>query len=426
MTWACLAAGFLLTLLSAVGLGCLQEFSRHDLGQLCRKRDAESRFREILRHDEDVELGLRFFGLFGTIMMAISLPWYLLVDRSFSAESGGTWGIALGGGVLLVWTVGVWFPRSVARVWAEPILYYCWPLWRGMSRLLAPASAIAEIMDRILHRLAGKQIESLSEESLEEEIREIIAEGEHEGLLENDAREMIEGIMELGDVDVVNIMTPRTDMIMMHVGLSWEEVVHFVINCGHTRIPVYSKNRDDIVGVLYAKDLLPELTKRPESERRPLSKILRHAYFVPESKPVNAVLRDFQQTRNHMAIVLDEYGGVSGLVTIEDVLEEIVGEIVDEYDKELVEGIVKVGAGSFTVLGRVHVDELNDRLALQLPEEDEYDTIGGYIFSKLGHIPSEGETVEGNGVRLTVTKATTRKIEAVRLEITGDIEVETA
>ncbi|NLE38971.1 MAG: HlyC/CorC family transporter, partial [Pirellulaceae bacterium] len=212
------------------------------------------------------------------------------------------------------------------------------------------------------------------------------------------------------------IMTPRTDMVSISVRASWNETLDFVIEQGHTRIPAFDKNRDDIVGVLYAKDLLPELAKGVDRETPSWTALLREPYFVPETKPIDVLLQEFQRHRQHMAVVLDEYGGVSGLVTMEDVLEEIVGEITDEYDPDLIEGIRPVGENAFELLGNVHVDEVNERLGLDLPEEGEFDTIGGFVFSELGHVPIVGEEVTWSRARITVLEATRRRILRLRLD----------
>ena len=228
---------------------------------------------------------------------------------------------------------------------------------------------------------------------------------------------MIEGVIELGNAEVAEVMTPRTYMLSMRASLSLDEVVKFVITSGHTRIPVYDKNRDDIIGILHMKDLLPELIKSPADRVPNVTGLLRPALFVPETKRLDGLLQEFQQNRNHMAVVLDEFGGVSGLVTIEDVLEEIVGEIVDEYDDDLVEGIKSIDEHTTEVQARVRVDEVNERLGTHLPEDGDFDTIGGFVFSHLGHIPTVGESITVDEVRLTVIDVTRRRIERVRIEV---------
>ena len=228
------------------------------------------------------------------------------------------------------------------------------------------------------------------EESIEEEIRTIVSEGHREGLLEEEAREMIEGVIELGDVSVSHIMTPRTEIHMIQVDTPWEEVVESVIDSGHTRVPVYGNSRDEIVGILYSKDLLPELAKSADEPSRPLTDLLRKPLFVPETKPVDDLLNFFQKSRTHIAVVLDEFGGVSGLVTIEDVLEEIVGEIDDEYDQKAEEEIRKIDDDVCEALGRAHVDEINAMMGFDLPENEDFDTIGGFVFAEFGRVPAVG------------------------------------
>ena len=319
--------------------------------------------------------------------------------------------------MLLVLAANVWLPWTFARLWADPFLFFAWPVLWGASVLLPPLACWPHVVDVALHRLAGRKRPAPDEESFEEDIRTIVSEGHREGLLEEEAREMIEGVIELGDADVSQIMTPRTDMVSLPAALSWEEMLQQVINAGHTRIPVYGRNRDDILGILHTKDLLARVGPPARQRAEPWTKLLRQPVFVPETKPIDALLQELQRGRNHMVVVLDEYGGVSGLVTIEDVLEEIVGEIADEYDPAHVEGIRDLGPGVCEALGRVHIDEINERLGLGLPEDADYDTIGGFVFNELGHIPTAGEDLVWQNVRITVLDATRRRIERVRIEV---------
>ncbi|MGA2064919.1 MAG: hemolysin family protein [Thermoguttaceae bacterium] len=237
-----------------------------------------------------------------------------------------------------------------------------------------------------------------------------------EGPLEEEVRERIEGVIELGDADVSQIMTPRTDMICVSAALPWPEMLDAVLKAGYTRIPVFGRNRDDILGILHVKDLLAELAKPQAARDEPWTKLLRQPVFVPETKAIDTLLHELQRNRNHMAVVLDEYGGVSGLVTLEDVLEEIVGEIADEHDPAASDGIRELGPGAVEAPGRVHLDELNERLGLTLPEDADFDTIGGFVFSELGHVPAAGEELVWRNVRITVLEATRRRIERVRIE----------
>ena len=331
------------------------------------------------------------------------------------------WNAIEGPGMIAVFTVVVimlvvWVPATFSKLWAAPIVYYGWPIWRFLILCLYPLELGAGFFDAFFVRLSGIHPDATDEEQFSEEIMTIVTEGYRDGLLEDDAREMIESVIELSDVVVSEIMTPRTDMCTMPKSLSWEEMLKFVVKAPHSRIPVYDTNRDDIIGVIIAKDLLAELAKPCPEYRVPWTTLLREPRFVPETKPISSLLQEFQQYHVHLVIVLDEYGGVSGVVTLEDILEEIVGEIVDEYDPDTVDGISELGGDAYQVLGKVHMDELNDRLGIGFPEDDNYDTIAGFVLDRMGRVPVQGETHDYDGIRITIVAATRRRIETVRIE----------
>ena len=416
VVWWIGLSSLLLTSLAAIGARSLREFSRHDLEELCRKHQSDLKFSEILRYDEQVAVGIESLYVVTTAIFVVSATvWcYLRFAVSDPPVWQSFWSAALLASVALL-TCKIWIPAAVARLWATPILFHTWRLWRVISLVLFPLVLAARTVDTVLHRLAGRIQSEPSEDLFEEEIRTIVSEGHREGLLEEDAREMIEGVIELGDVDVSKAMTPRTDMVMMSAQLPWSEVITFVINSPHTRIPVFENTRDDVVGILYAKDLLPILANG--KQRPALGSILRKPYFVPETKRLDDLLEEFQKTHNHMAVVLDEYGGVSGLVTIEDVLEEIVGEIVDEYDDDVIEEIKWIDDRTVETLARAHLDELNERLRLALPDKGDFDTIGGFVFSQMGRVPTAGEELEWHGLRIRVIEASRRRIERLRITL---------
>jgi CBS domain containing-hemolysin-like protein len=409
--------GVLASSFAGIGARALREFSRHALQEICERRGNLDRLGDIVRNYDHVALGVEMFVvLAASLVAAVGSLW----ARDRFSPAGATWTILFAIvatlTVLIAATV-VGLPWTIARLSGARFLYHTWPIWRLVSRMMFPLSWIARGVDALLHRLTGRRPQHSDEDSFEEEIRTIVTEGHREGLLEEDAREMIEGVIELGDVVVSHIMTPRTEMHMLQVDAAWEEVVEYFIGVGHTRIPIYDKNRDDIVGLLYSKDLLPELAKEADEPRRPLRELLRKALFVPESKMVNDLLALFQQSRTHIAIVLDEYGGVSGLVTIEDVLEEIVGEIADEYDSEVEQAIRKIDEDTCEALGRAHVDRINEEMGFDLPEDENFDTIGGFVFTEFGRVPTVGETLTWNdAVQVKVLEATRRRVGRVRLE----------
>jgi magnesium and cobalt exporter, CNNM family len=219
--------------------------------------------------------------------------------------------------------------------------------------------------------------------------------------------------MELGETRAGEIMTPRTDIFALAAETPWEDACGQVIEAGHTRVPVYDGDIDNIVGVLYAKDLLAHVIKK---ETHSLREVMRKPYFVPETKPLDDLLREFQARKVHLAVALDEYGGTSGVVTIEDVLEEIVGDITDEYDEVAPELLLRLDDQVVEADGRLHIDELNDEMHLGIPEDEDYDTVAGLVYTELGYIPITGETLSAHGARFTVLDADDRKIIRLRVE----------
>jgi CBS domain containing-hemolysin-like protein len=408
----------LATCFVAIAARSLHSFSRHELEQICQLREAPEKFAEILKTHETLALGVEIVAmLLAAVSIAAGSLWSW---QTFAATDARPWLVFLGTAAVLGLLLGVatvWMPWSIARIGAAQFLYSTWSLLRLVGYVAKPLVLCAHGLDVLLFRILGRGGNRGDEESIEEEIRTIVSEGHREGLLEEEAREMIEGVIELGDANVSHIMTPRTDIHMVPINTPWEEVVESVIDSGHTRVPVYDKSRDDIVGILYIKDLLPELAKSSDESHRALRELLRKPLFVPETKPVDDLLKVFQKSRTHIAVVLDEYGGVSGLVTIEDVLEEIVGEIDDEYDQQAEAAIRKIDEDVCEALGRTHIHEINELMELDLPENADFDTIGGFVFAEFGRVPTAGETITWqDAVRVTVLEASRRRVNRVRLE----------
>jgi CBS domain containing-hemolysin-like protein len=231
---------------------------------------------------------------------------------------------------------------------------------------------------------------------------------------------MIKGIIGLDEVRVATIMTPRTSMISIPLDTPWSEAVRLAAESGHTRLPVWDRSPDDVVGILHTRDVLSRLAQAPATAHpQPapdLRSFLRPPWFVPEAMSVQKMLLEFQRGNTHMAIVTDEFGGVSGLVTIEDALEEIVGEIADEHDEAFADGIRMMSPTACEALAHVRIATVNERLGIGLPEEEDFETIGGFVFHQFGRIPEVGERIESHGVALEVLAATRRRIDLVRVE----------
>lgn len=256
----------------------------------------------------------------------------------------------------------------------------------------------------------------------EEEIQEIIDASEEEGLINPEENEMIRSIFELRDTVVREIMVPRTDMACVSVDTSVGEVLKTIITCGHSRIPVYDGTVDNIVGLIYAKDLLKYWGMGDASIN--IKRIMRTPYFIPETKNLEELLQEFKRKRVHIAIVIDEYGGTSGLVTIEDLLEQIVGDIQDEYDLEE-DWLVEEPDGSVLVDARLPIEELEEHFGIEI-EREKFDTIAGLIFHLTGRIPAVGEEIESGTLRMTVLEGGERTIRKVRVvrwtSISGETE----
>jgi CBS domain containing-hemolysin-like protein len=245
----------------------------------------------------------------------------------------------------------------------------------------------------------------------EEEIHEIMAAGEEEGLINQEENAMIQSIFQFRDTVVREIMIPRTDMACISSEATVSDIVREVIACGHSRMPVYEDTIDNIIGLIYAKDLLKYWGMNVTAID--VKKIMRTPYFIPETKNLEELLQEFKRKRVHIAIVIDEYGGTSGLATIEDLLEQIVGDIQDEYDLEE-DWLVREPDGSFIANGKLSVEELEEHLGIEV-EREKFDTVSGLIYHLTGRIPQTGEEIDGGPIRLVILEADERKIKKVRI-----------
>ena len=333
-----------------------------------------------------------------------------------SADSGSI-GLAVTCGVTLVLVLvfGVAIPNAWAKYAGDALIVRTLPLLSFIRILCLPLIAFLEIFDPLVRRLAGVPVRDAKShaDELERQILDAVREGEKHGAVDVEEKEMIESVIELTDTHVEEIMTPRTEVVGIPIDADYEAVLTTIRGKGHSRIPVYENTIDTILGVFYAKDLLQHKSDEPFS----LSSLMRKALFIPERKMVRELLREFQSQKVHIAIVLDEYGGTAGLVTIEDILEELVGEIDDEYDETAPIELVRIDERTVEVDARMRVDELNDEIDVAFPEDEDYETIGGFVCSRMGKIPKVGEQIEHNGSVIRVVDAEPRRVIRVRLEM---------
>jgi len=273
----------------------------------------------------------------------------------------------------------------------------------------------------LVKSLIKKKIRLDNSDDLTEGIHDLVDEGQAKGLISDEESHMVYGVLDLKETPAHSIMIPRTEVWSASVDSTLVELIDLVTRCGHTRIPIHRDNIDHIVGILHAKDLLKFLGKDPEFKIP--TDIFRRAFFVPEGRRVSELLKDMQERMTHLAIVTDEYGGTAGIITIEDILEEIVGEIMDEHDHE--ETLVTpLDDGSLLVDARLDVEKLGEALNMELPE-GEFESVGGLIIHLLGRIPRVGEKVRYQDLEMTIQKGDQRRIEKVlvsREAETGSVE----
>jgi hemolysin (HlyC) family protein len=275
------------------------------------------------------------------------------------------------------------------------------------------------------HGWLRRLVESLSGEPRDlEQLSDVLADAKDRGLIEADVLSMMEGVLQVSTIQVRDVMVPRAQMVVVQREDPPERILPTVIESGHSRFPVVGEDRDEVVGILLAKDLLRYFAE-DSAASFDIRECLRPAVFIPESKRLNVLLREFRNSHNHMAIVVDEYGGVSGLLTIEDVLEQIVGDIGDEYDVDEVEGIRKEAERTFAVPALTRIEEFNDAFDTRFSDEDA-DTIGGLVLHELGRMPRRGEAIELGGLELKVLRADRRRIETLRVTTPRDIELKRA
>ena len=332
------------------------------------------------------------------------------------------WTVLVTAPVMMIFSVAI--PQAWAKYAGESLLALTWPLLRLLYVVLWPLVRVLNIFDETVRRLAGVSIGEEPEtaaEKLEGEILSMVAEGTAEGMVDEEQKKMIEGVISFRDLQVSQIMTPRTDVVALDVGTPVIEARDRILKEGLSRVPVYEGTLDNIVGILYAKDLLQFVNiaggSAGDMAGMDLRKIMRPPLFVPRTKPLRDLLREFRIQQVHMAVVLDEYGGTSGLVTTEDIVEEIVGNIADEYERPAPEELKRIDERTVEVDARMYVSDVNRELALSLPEDGDFQTIGGFVISTLGTIPAKGDRLEHDGLSLVVLEAEPRRVKKLRLEL---------
>jgi CBS domain containing-hemolysin-like protein len=421
MTTAALGFESALALLAVASLAAVQARAvrgaqRPVIQELCRRRRRPERYDEIVAAAE----AIAFVAASVVVLAAVAAT--LLAFRALAAAGDGSRAIgasAVAGWIALAWALLVVVPMLLVKFAGPWIVVATWTAWRPVVRVIGPAVGQLGRAAAALGGLFGRRGAGGGEPRAGDELRLAVDEAHREGRLEGEARDMIKGVIALEEVRVAAVMTPRTAMTSIPAATPWKDAVRLAAESGHTRLPVWDRSPDDVVGILHTRDVLRGLADGlapAAAAPADLRSLLRPPWFVPESMSVQTLLREFRRGNTHMAIVTDEFGGVSGIVTIEDALEEIVGEISDEHDEAFADGIRMLSPDACEALAHVRIGTVNDRLGLELPEEEDFETIGGFVFHRCGRIPEVGERIEAHGARLEVLAATRRRIDLVRVE----------
>ncbi|MEO7085705.1 MAG: hemolysin family protein [Gemmatimonadaceae bacterium] len=325
-----------------------------------------------------------------------------------ASVGGRIFGIALVAAVICLFAEGT--GRAVGYGDRDATFRRFGPMIRGVTAILRPAVALGGAIDRFVYAAIPKPASSETDrETSAEQFRDVIA---AEADVSSAEEELIRGVFSLGDTEVKEIMVPRVDIIAVDVATPWSEVLDRIRSSEHARLPVFRETLDDVIGILYAKDALPAIVA-DEEPAESWGSLVRKPGFIPISKRIDTQLREFQASGTHIAIVIDEYGGTAGLVTIEDIIEEIVGEIRDEYDVE--EPPIRQEGFRYWVSARVSIDELSERLDTTFPVED-VTTVGGLVYGLFGRVPKNGESLVQSGYRIVVERVRGRRIERLYFE----------
>ncbi len=455
--WLVATAAFLSSVFFSIAEGALLGYSRTKLEASLRGKASKERYHVYLDAEDRLLFTSHALQIVSRVLLIVAITMIALernvLEASAAEGASGviearvdgatlawTWLEAVGASLVLAGALGATGPRAWGHWKAEAVMLWGLPTLALVDWLVRPLTAILRFLNAVVARLSGVEQTVDEAEEIVDDIRSAALEGQAEGLIEEQHKDMIERVIQFKDVEVQEVMTPRTDMDAVDVEVGIDGAVAFAMEHGHSRIPVYEGTVDKVIGICYAKDLMQALSnlrpRLPESdaaddaaddaasasepapEPPTIRDLLRKPLFIPETKSVSALLQEFRAGRAHMAIVLDEYGGTAGLVTIEDILEELVGEIEDEYDEaEESAAMKRISDNLAHVDARLRIDEINEALDISLPEDGDYETLGGFLFSSFGKVPTIGEAISHENIEFTVLDADERKINRVKIHV---------
>jgi putative hemolysin len=392
----------------------LRDFSRTRLSEILTRRGTLHRLEPTIEHASELAFITASVRLICNLGVLLGLL-YLFDNHGWSIAA--QYSAAAGCSAVLTIAASVTLPHALATHVGEPVIALLAGPLHALRVVMRPLSKLLQVTDHVVRRAASSSAPppERANEQLQSEILAVVHEGAKDGVVDATERQMIESVVQFRDTAVMQVMTARPDIIGLPVDADLERIRGLMEESGHSRIPLSDGSLDHIVGILYARDLLKYVGETPD--KFDIRQVMRPPFFVPESKPLRDLLQDFRLQKVHIAIVLDEYGGTAGLVTIEDVLEELVGEISDEH--EPIERAIfhRIDDNTADVDAKIHVDELNRLLGTNLPEDDGYDTLGGYVSTHLGRIPQAGTAFEAAGAGFVILEAEPQRVTRVKVQI---------
>ncbi len=421
--WIALVATCSGSILSTLYL-CLRDLSRVRLEEFAAARERPSltaRVSQILSDLDGHANAMLLPRILCNLVVAVATVIWIIGARGVSAPGVVEPLLAVLASGFAILLFGAVIPQSIANhVPEQTVLAWSAPI-RWIYAVMWPVRAVASFTDEVVRRLSGKT-DATEAEAAQEELLSVVDEVKREGQIDEAARDMIEAVVEFRSTTVEQIMTPRTEMEAIDLTTNLGDLIRVVREIGHSRIPVYEDSIDHIVGVFYVKDLMRWLAgEHPPQHAFNFREILRPAIFVPETKTVRELLRELLAKKVHIAIVADEFGGTAGLVTIEDIVEEVFGEIQDEYEVGM-DGPTPIkldhDAGAAEIDARTYIDDANDALAklgVEIPESEDYDTVGGFVTVALGRIPSRGERVAVGEMAIEILDAEPTRVSKIRV-----------
>lgn len=398
----------------SIGLSrALRTYSRSLLEEVCEQHKRPERADEIAHTDERTERSCEILAVLTGLTLAALLG--ALIARDYPGRSGEV----VVGVALVLSAIGYMAAGVSGRAYAETILDAGWPVAVMIRKFMTPATTVALALEELVYRRSRPKGNGSRPASVEVELHHSYHEDDQEDAdLPEATREMLERAVDLTHRDVSEIMTPRSNILELPASISADEAARTFVQSGLSRIPLYGEHRDDIVGILYAKDLFAQLIPGDSQTIPSPRKLVRAALFVPETKNATELLEEFRHRRVQMAIVLDEYGAVAGLITLEDLLEEVVGAIDDEHDIPTPEDeVVAIDDSQYEVNASMPLEDLNDRLDLNLPTDGDFQTVGGLAFDALGRVPEVGACFRSQGVEFTVLEVVDHAIRKLRLDL---------